>query len=578
MPPGVRLNQPQPQPKPASTSAPAPSQVDKGGGDAGTAAGTAAGTPTAGTTNASTFEPAAATTNQPAPAQTQQPQQPEQPQQPAGTEPAPPPFSFSATINSDRAKATRDALQKLVGGNAELAQRLTPAVIDTLVNGVATPRTESALGQEGVLGRRQAMEAARTLGSLPQPVYDRVSSMLTAAGKQADGTVAPGASAETERALILKAVAARSAALSDPAAQEQALGELEWFAGAIRGQARGDVIAQTSPVDVDDRANTSAANPLDSTTTGDQRADNDGYAQRFTTSCAPAVAMMIRGEADPVFALMLNSDGLQNGDPAAGASQLERQVLERDRFFNDRSPEVQLTDAQMQEFQRTGKLPPGIEHLSGAAVSRVGEQARKVMDEVLDAAVTAGTITKPQAEALRKDAQGGTLTEAEQKDRDVALAAARQAHDNHPTDFELAAMRSDRPRENFMLIAHALRDLASGVTHQEYWNWNAGADGMNRGMMDNVERALAGGLDLPIRLSTPGQDGGHFMMLTDVRSREGGERQFLVSDPWSGRSTWLNESELGNPKSDWPRREFNVFWKQVSDVFAPIDFPRPEPQ
>jgi hypothetical protein len=448
--------------------------------------------------------------------------------------------------------------------------------MDTLVNGVGTPKTKSVLGQEGVMGRRQAMDAARALTGMPQPAFDRVSSLLDQAGKGPDGAVPEGANADTERALILKAVAARSGALGDAGSQDQALGELEWFAGAIRGQNRDAVVQQTSVVDVDDKTNTSTANPLDSTVTNDQKADNDGYAQRFTSSCAPAVAAMVRGETDPVFAMMLNADGLQNNDPAAGASGLERQVLEKDHFFNDQSPEVPLTPDQLAAFQKDGTLPPGVEHLAGSGVSRVGQQARKTMDEKLDDAVGAGTITKAQAELLRKDSQGGTLADAEKPDRDAALKAVRDTNGNHPTDFELQAMRGDKPRENFMLMAHALRDLASGVTHTDYWDFSAGKS-LDTGMMDKVETALASGIDLPVRLATPGQDGGHFIMFTDVRSQDG-KREFLASDPWSGRTTWLKESDLTDPKSDWPRREFNVFWQGVTDIFAPIDFVKPDAQ
>ncbi|HEY8209142.1 MAG TPA: hypothetical protein VIG99_16740 [Myxococcaceae bacterium] len=486
-----------------------------------------------------------------------------------------PKWSFSSTINADRAKATRESLQKYATQDEKAGQRLTPPVMDALVSGVATPRTASINGQEGVMGRRQAMDAAQALAGMPQAAYDRVASLLDQAGKGADGNIPEGANPDTERALILKAVAARSGALGDAGpAQDQALGELEWFAGAIRGQSRDSIIQGTSVIDIDDQANSSNANPLDSTVTNDQKADNDGYAQRFTTSCAPAVAAMVRGETDPVFALMLTSDGLQNADPNAGASGLEKRLLEADRFFSDASPDVQLTPEQLKTFQEEGKLPPGVEHLSGQAVSRVGQQSRKVMDEKLDQVVEAGTITKDQAAALRKDAQGGTLTETEQKDRDAALAAVRDTNGNHPTDFELQAMRGDRPREQFMLVAHALRDLASGVTHADYRNFPAGRF-LDAPMLDRMDKALASGIDLPIRLSTPGQDGGHFMMLTDVRSQEG-QREFLVSDPWSGRTTWLKESDLTNPKSDWPRRDFNVFYQGMSDFFAPLEFVNPD--
>jgi hypothetical protein len=140
-------------------------------------------------------------------------------------------------------------------------------------------------------------------------------------------------------------------------------------------------------------------------------------------------------------------------------------------------------------------------------------------------------------------------------------------------------MRGDKPREDFMLLAHALRDLAQDVTHNEFWDFNAAGPGkvLEKGQLDGVERLLTEGMDIPMRLSTPGQDGGHFIMLTDVRNQEG-ERQFLASDPWSGRTAWLKESELTNPQSDWPRREFNVFWQQATDIFAPLDLVRPPPE
>jgi len=558
---GVRQPQ-QPQPKPTSaertaTQGPAP------------ASGSAPSPAKAGDTSAFEARP---TTQPAAPALTGDTQGT------GGAEPSPakpPAWSFSATINADRAKATRDALTKYAAADEVARARLTGPVIDALVSGVSTPRTESVLGQEGVLGRRQAMEAAKALVALPQPAYDRVAALLDAAGKR-DGAVPPGASPDTERALILKAVAARTLPLGNADSQEKALGELEWFAGEVRGLTRDEVIGQTSAIDVDDRANTSQANPLDQTVTDDRRTDNDGYAQRFTASCSPAVAAMVRAEADPVFALMLGRDGLQNPDPAAGASQMEKQVLERDRFFDDQSPEVQLTPEQLAEFQKTGKLPPGVEHLKGSAVSRVGEQARKVMDEKLDEAVAAGKLTKAQADALRKDAQGGKLAEPEVADRDAALKAVRDASDQHPTDFELKAMRSDRPREKDMLIAHALRDLSQDVTNNEYWDFNVGKS-LSPAFLNNVERSLANGIDLPIRLSTPGKDGGHTILFTDVRNQDG-QREFLASDPFSGRTAWLTESDLTNPKSDWPRREFNVYWQQVTDVFAPLDFVKPNDQ
>jgi hypothetical protein len=479
----------------------------------------------------------------------------------------------SSAPNAERATATRAALDQISGQSDQARARLTPEVKDALVAGVATPRTTSALGQEGVIGRRQALEAARTLVALDGPAYDRINALLASAGK-AEGGAPPDASPSTERALILKAVAARSSALLDGGVQENALQEIEYFASQIRGMSRDDLVAQTSVLDLNAGVNASRADPLDPFQTADLRGDNDGYAQRFTSSCAPAVAAMVRAEADPLFALLLNRDGLQAQDPNTDASQLERRILERDRFFDEQSPVVNLTPDQQAEFERTGKLPPGVEHLAGAGVSRLGERARKVMDEQLDNAVQAGLLTQAQADALRKDARGEPLAESERPGRDAALALVREKSNGHPTDAELTAMRGDRPRERFMLLAHALMDLAQDVTHTRYWDFDTGA-ALDRGELDNVARILQGGHDVPIRLSNPGQEGGHFMLLSDVREQDG-ERQFLTSDPWSGRTAWIKESELTNPKSDWPRREFDVFFAQVTNIFAGEALVRPE--
>lgn len=482
---------------------------------------------------------------------------------PGGTGPV-----VSSTPNVERAKATRDRLDQLAGQSAQARERLTDTVKDALVAGVANPRTTSALGQEGVMGRSQAVQAARTLTAMDGPAYDRVNALLASAG-QVEGGAPPDASPTTERALILEAVAARSAALTDPGVQENALQEIEWFASQIRGLSRDDLVTQTSVLDLDGGVNASRSDPLDPFQTADQRTDNDGYAQRFTSSCAPAVALMARAEADPLIALLLNRDGLQNQDPGSDASKFERGVLERARFFSDESRTVILTPEQEIEYRTTGKLPPGVEHDAGAGVSRIGERARKVMDEQLDNAVQGGLLTQDQVDALRKDGRGETLGDTERAGRDAALAFVREKSNGHPTDAELTAMRGDQSQERFMRLAHALMDLTEPATHTTYLDWETMAP------WDSVARLVEGGRDVPFRLSNPGQPGGHFMMFSDVRMVDG-ERQFLTSDPWSGRTAWINQSEITNPKSDWPRREFDVFFSQLTNVFAGEELARPD--
>jgi len=383
--------------------------------------------------------------------------------------------------------------------------------MDTLASGVATPKTTSILGQEGVLGRRQAMDAARALTGIPQPAFDRVSALLDQAGKGPDGAVPEGANPDTERALILKAVAARSASLGDAGSQDQALGELEWFAGAIRGQNRDSVIQQTSAIDVDDRVNSSGANPLGlhrhQRQEGRQRRVRAALHQLLRPGGGRHGARRdgpgVRADAELGRRPAERRPGLRRGGPGeagAGAGPLlQRPEPGRGAHRGPAHPRSRRT-ARCPPASSTSPAPPSPASASRPARRWTRSWTRPSMR---------GTITKAQAEALRKDAQGGTLADAEKPDRDAALTAVRNTGDNHPTDFELQAMRGDKPRENFMLMAHALRDLASGVTHTDYWDFSAGKS-LDTPMMDKVESALASGIDLPVRLSTPGQDGGHF--------------------------------------------------------------------
>ena len=112
---------------------------------------------------------------------------------------------------------------------------------------------------------------------------------------------------------------------------------------------------------------------------------------------------MIRGEVDPVFALWVaRFDAKQSTNPNGEAGKLERMILERDRFFTDLRPEVELSPEEMEAFRRTGALPPGVQHSQGAAVSRLGQAASKRMKGVLSflAKPEVGTITKDQEAAL----------------------------------------------------------------------------------------------------------------------------------------------------------------------------------
>jgi vacuolar-type H+-ATPase subunit H len=120
-----------------------------------------------------------------------------------------------------------------------LGSRLTPEIQKSLADGVANPRsTDTDRGARGILGKDQAARAAQTITQMDGGDYETTKQLLAQAGQGADGKPAPGADAGAEKALILKAMAARSDRLKDPGQHEAAFKEVEDFAKDIRGTKR----------------------------------------------------------------------------------------------------------------------------------------------------------------------------------------------------------------------------------------------------------------------------------------------------------------------------------------------------
>jgi hypothetical protein len=159
----------------------------------------------------------------------------------------------------------------------------------------------------------------------------------------------------------------------------------------------------------------------------------------------------------------------------------------------------------------------------------------------------------------------------------------------HPTAAELDGMRSNYTRNadgtstkklehTWMYLPDALEDIAPpavGKTWQDTPT-NAGvlkADGVTpvRGMsaadITTLDNTLKAGTDVPIRICNAAGGGGHFMMISDVRG-EGANKKYLISDPWTGKTAWVKQSELQNFNSNWPQTHFSKdLANGVSHVF-----------
>ena len=112
------------------------------------------------------------------------------------------------------------------------------------------------------------------------------------------------------------------------------------------------------------------------------------------------------------------------------------------------------------------------------------------------------------------------------------------------TSAELERLRAERhpPRDEGIRTVDYLAALAKYLTPVTGWTYKSTnpPDGFARGQiyrhLDEVERALRRGIDVPFGIAEPG----HWMLLSAVKGR-GPHRHFLVSDPDGGRTAWVDE-------------------------------------
>ena len=253
--------------------------------------------------------------------------------------------------NGGRAMHALAGIQGILDEDEDNAERLTPEVVEMLVDGVATRRSDSDRGQEGILGARQARDSANALLEMDDEQYAHTMDLMNRAGKDADGNPIPGADAQTERSLILKAVASREDQIDTNIFQDgwkwlgrqtagtswswlggrtedmDAMDEISTFADQIRGHERTDLIRRTSSIDIHD-TNDSTVDPNNIAANNDTTNDNDGLFQRFGDSCGPTTSQIVRGETDPMFAWHLHEQGINNPDMGTDSASEQERVLE----------------------------------------------------------------------------------------------------------------------------------------------------------------------------------------------------------------------------------------------------------
>lgn len=431
--------------------------------------------------------------------------------------------------NADRALGAYAEVQQMIAEDPERAARLNPEIVDMLVRGVSDRRTDSDRGQTGVMGVGNVRDAARGLLEMDEDQYAETVDLLHQAGTDADGNAVAGADASTEQALLLKAVGARrerldrgfwggiAHAVGFETDSDRAMGDLRSFAGDIRGMERAELVRNTTLQDIDD-VNTSDLNTVDNDSLNahnDTRVNNDGLFQRMNDSCAPTSSQMVRGEADPIYAMRLRQNNFQ--DPNIGGD---------------------IGDEQQGVMDRHG----------GDSRYRQGDEANTAYNTTANTLEAAGTITSDQRTALDKRLSGQPLDETEQAHADVALEAVRAANGGHPTDRELEAIQYGQGHgATGVWFDEALNDVASGSTHRDYkyrWYDQAAGESVSQELGD-IDQRLMDGEPVAFQIDWAG-GGAHAMSVTDVRFNPDGTRQYLVYDPWRGDTNWVSQDDFQN--------------------------------
>lgn len=429
--------------------------------------------------------------------------------------------------NGARAAATWSELETMRTRSRAAATRLTPEVRETLVRGVSERRSADDLGIEGVMGRHQAVRAARTLVDMPRARYDEVTGLRASAGT--GHRVSPSADPQAERALLLDGVAARSEALTRRGARgTAAMTELRDFAADVRGLPRNELIRTTTALDVS-RANDSATS-VTAPGTRDVNGDNDGLTQRFETSCGPATAELARAELDPVYARQLHREGLTSGSRTGSVADEQRRVLERGGGAARSRESVAAAHRAHDAITAA--------HLAPANDARVRTYLRGERQSVEDLMAVSGDL-----ETIRRVTPG-------------ALPRA---------DVDL--IRREHGVSRGMELPPALDAVARRSVHGRY-DVVAPSAGMSGTEVDRIARRLEAGGDVPLRLTDATNSGGHFLLVSDVRGT-GADQRFLVSDPWSGRTAWVDRAALTTRGTTAFDRNFGVGWDRVSHAYLP---------
>ena len=246
--------------------------------------------------------------------------------------------------NADRALRTFMDLDQMRRAHPD---RITPDVMNSLVTGVAHAKSVTKVDEsEGVLGEDAADRAAQALIAMPQVDYNAIHDTLQHAG----GDVY--SDAETERALILKAVSARGGSYKHPTINDSIVRpetlEIETFANRIRGMNRDDLVARTTVT-----------------------APDDTLQQRYEDSCSSTAAQITKAEADPIYAWSLHNEDMHSHDLGGFIGRQQAELMGQVHG-------MPVTDATYQQLQQIARLGGPMGAAAKAMINTLGSDLGEI--------------------------------------------------------------------------------------------------------------------------------------------------------------------------------------------------------
>ena len=419
-----------------------------------------------------------------------------------------------ASPNADRALRTMLKLDDLAFWDTN--ERLTPEIREMLVTGVADARSDSERGQEGVLGVAGAVRSAESLLAMSHENYATTSGLLARAG--GEDQAGKDASAVAEQQLILKALGARKDHLRDGywsrlvgagEGADIAMQQVSDFADTIRGTNRDDLMRVTSPLDIHD-SNDSFFNKNNLIDGADYDGTNDGLVQRYIDSCGPAVAQTVAAEADPVLALRMHQEGIQDMGTETATTMEQKVLLEG---IGGGSAKSRLLEGELNSLTLT--------------IKRMGDE---------------GSLSPSEVPALQHYFHDDDATGMDGESVEQAIKKIRSENGDIPTDTELMRMQAN---EQATTAGSPINDILHAYTQprtgQEYEGEELNKRSPDPDAITALAEDLRMGRDIPLRVAM--SFGGHFITAVDVRDAHG-EYSFLIADPSTGSTAWVRQNEL----------------------------------